>query len=98
LVGYKVGYTSRELEQFHHTFVLHDVRVLSQRNAYNFRMAVDNLPFEATFCPGNPPQIGPGMTLKLLVYEQAGPCKNISDDKLGYIVSRDSSGNPIVDN
>lgn len=85
-----MGWLAKGEWQLNHTYTLHDVRVLRKYDDYKFRVQMeDGMPVTLQFCPTYKPQIDPGMTLSLLVYEDKGGCKAIDDARLGYVVKRD---------
>lgn len=83
-----------------------DVGVVERINDYDVRMKVRDPDsgryneFVARFCHDYKPteEIQTGVTLALLKYVDTGKCYEILPDNLGYILRRDSSGNPIIAN
>ena len=84
---------------------LHDVHVIDRLDAYSFKMAVYDPGMrtwnEATFrscqdyIPSN--EIQAGITLSLLKYAErtSDDCMELGAANLGYIIRRDSHGNPV---
>lgn len=97
ILGVGIGYGSRDLQQFHHTYVLNDVQVLRRDSHELYLMQTSaHQPFEMKFCPDYTPDLDEGSLLKVIVYEDRGECKSVSDKKLGYIVARDEHGKTII--
>lgn len=94
--------------QFHrYSYVeMKDVDVVERINDYDVRMKVRDPDtgryneFVAQFCHDFRPtsEIQSGVTLTLLKYVDTGECYEILPDNLGYILRRDSYGNPIISN
>lgn len=95
-LGCLLGYAYRDLQQFRHTYILHDLQIMQQQGEDTFQFAFsDNqgTPFVTRFCPlrnGKLPPFRPGLQLRTLVYEDKGDCWNVDDPrgKLGYIFYR----------
>lgn len=86
------GWLARDLNQFHHTYIVNGVDVIDNSNReagrYVLAYADTHLEFDTTFCPDYIPQFPIGVRLEVLVYEDRGACWSISNKKLGYKVRR----------
>lgn len=96
VIGFVTGYTVRELGQYRNTVVVTDIHVIEQQSKDMYLMESKNhLPFTIKFCDDFVPQFEKNSLIKLIKYEQRSECVSVSGEKNGFIVARDSKGNPL---
>lgn len=96
VVGAVVGCLSLAAWQSVNTHPLVDVLVIKRFDDFHYRMQTDSgQAFNATFCPGTPPDFMPGEKLKYLSYQQEPNCKNLNGHNLGYLAYTDKHGKRI---
>lgn len=96
-IGLMLGWLLHSAHQFNHTYVLNDVKVIRRQSDSFYLLQTDHhVDFTFKACPDSKIDWLEGSTLKVLVYEDRGSCASISDKRFGYLVKRNSAGEPIL--